>query len=217
MNRTLMNTSIFLLPFKTKLRWHLPALLILFCVLPINAQEKNNVQLQVAPGILVKNESENLGLLLNVEPHIAISSRSAIGLRFGLAVNPQKFDNNGNTPFRFDPEKDNGILSFMPTYTYYLNDRYVRPFVGVGVGYYAFSSIDLENPTENVAEGSVNNQLGFLVRGGLKWRKTSLGLEYNIVPKSDVSIPTGEIIGTVDNSYLGLSIGFTLGSSRDGV
>ncbi|MEO9511066.1 MAG: DUF3575 domain-containing protein [Flavobacteriaceae bacterium] len=182
-----------------------------------SAQEKNNVKLNMAPGILLKNTSENLGLLLNIEPSIEISARSMIGLRFGLAVNPQKFENNGNTQFRFDTEKDNGILSFTPTYTYYFNENYTRPFVGLGMGYYVFSSADLANPSQNVSEGSVKNQPGLLLRGGIEWRRTKLGLEYNFVPKADVSIPNGQTMGTVDNSYLGLSLGFTIGGGRDGV
>ncbi|TXN35646.1 hypothetical protein FVB32_13790 [Flagellimonas hymeniacidonis] len=196
---------------------NLALLLVLSCFFLSNAQEKNNVKLNIAPGLLLKTNSENLGLLLNVEPSIEISTRSVIGLRFGLAVNPQKFENNGNSQFRFDTEKDNGILSFVPTYTYYLNEKYTRPYVGMGLGYYVFSSIDLVNPSENVPEGSVNNQAGFLIRGGIEWRKTKLGLEYNFVSKADVTIPNGQTVGTVDNSYLGISIGFTIGGGSNGI
>ena len=40
--------------------------------------------------------------------------------------------------------------------------------------------------------------------------KIRFGLEYNLILKTDIEIPNGQIIGTVDNSYLGLSIGFTI-------
>ncbi len=63
-------------------------------------------------------------------------------------------------------------------------------------------------------EGSVNNQVGFLLRGGFELGKTRLGLEYNFIPKADIEIPNGQIIGTVDNSYFGLSIGFTIGGGK---
>lgn len=215
-----MFSTIFPLQFFTvknttlKKKWVLILILLSSCLFHSNAQEKNNVKLTVSPGVLLKRNSENLGLLFNVEPSIEISTRSVIGLRFGLAINPQKFENNGSSQFNFDTEKDNGVISFVPTFNYYLNENYTRPYVGLGLGYYVFSSIDIANPSENAPEGSVNNQIGFLVRGGVEWRKTKLGLEYNFVPKADVKIPNGQIIGTVDNTYLGLSIGFTIGGGR---
>lgn len=172
------------------------------------------VKLRIEPGFLLKTESENLGLMLNVEPNIEISKNRVIGLRFGLALNPQKFKNNDSSQFFFDDKNDNVVLSFMPTFDYYLNDKYTRPYLGLGLGYYLFSSVVIANPSENITEGSVNNQLGLLLRGGLEWGKTKIGVEYNFIPKADIKIPNGEIIGTVDNSYFGISIGFLIGGGK---
>lgn len=185
--------------------------IVLFGVFDLNAQ----VKFRLEPGVLLKTESENLGLLFNVEPNIEISTNKVIGLRFGLALNPQRFENSAQ--FFFDDRNDNAILSFMPTFDYYLNEKYTRPYVGIGLGYYLFSTVDIANPSDNITEGSANNQLGLLLRGGIEWGQTKFGLEYNFIPKGDIRIPSGLTIGTVDNSYLGISIGFTIGSGINSI
>ncbi len=62
--------------------------------------------------------------------------------------------------------------------------------------------------------GSVKNQLGLLLRGGLEIGNTRYGIAYNFIPKAAIKIPNGQIIGTINNSYLGLSIGFKLGGRK---
>ena len=59
-----------------------------------------------------------------------------------------------------------------------------------------------------------NFQIGFLLRGGLEIGKIRCGLEYNLISKADIKMPNGQIIGTVNNSYLGLFIGFTIGGGK---
>ncbi|SHG28420.1 hypothetical protein [Flagellimonas flava] len=183
----------------------------LCCFFQGNAQGDSNVKLNLEPGILLNTKSENLGFLFNIEPTIAISVRSVIGLRFGVAINSHRFENNNSSQFNFDEETDHAVLSFVPTYNYYLNENYNRPYLGVGFGYYVISTIDIANPSEDVSEGSTNNQFGVLARGGMEFGRTKIGLEYNFISKAEVSIPNGQIIGKVANSYLGLSIRFTIG------
>jgi len=79
-----------------------------------------------------------------------------------------------------------------------------------------FDKIEISNRNGSIdiQSGSVNNQLGLLLRGGLELGNTRFGLEYNFIPKSDIEISNSQIVGTVDNSYLGLSIGFTLGTGK---
>jgi len=160
------------------------------------------------------SESENLGLLFNVEPNIEISVNSRIGLRFGLVLNSQKFENINSSRFFVDERNDNAVLSFVPTYDHYLSYHNFRPYVGIGLGYYVVSDIILANPSENVTDGSIKNQLGFLLRGGFEIGKTRLGVEHNFSPKADIEIPDGQIIGKVDNSYFGISIGFRIGGGK---
>ena len=72
------------------------------------------------------------------------------------------------------------------------------------------SLIAISPSSENVIEVSVNNRLGFLLRGGLNLEKFILGLEFNYIPKTDIEIPGGQIIGTVSNSYVGLTFGYLI-------
>ncbi|MEM9649375.1 MAG: hypothetical protein AAF969_12920 [Bacteroidota bacterium] len=186
----------------------------LCCLQQVLAQDDSNIKLNLEPGILLKTKSESLGFLINVEPSIAVSVRCVIGLRFGLAINPHRFENNNSSQFSFDKETDHAVLSFVPTYNYYLNENYNRPYVGLGVGYYVVSAIDIANPSEDVSEGSTKNQIGFMTRGGMEFGRTKIGLEYNFIPKADVSIPNGQTIGKIATGYLGLAIRFTMGGNR---
>lgn len=198
----------------TTLKKKLLPIIALFCLVNLNAQ----VTFRIEPGVLLKTDSDNLGLLLNIEPKVNASENTVIGLRFGIALNPQKIKIDNTSSFFIDEFDDNAIISFIPTYDYYLNDKKHRPYVGLGLGYYLFNEIDLSdrnNSSADILEGSVKNQLGFLLRGGLGIRNTRLGLEYNFMPKAEIQIPNGQTVGTIDNSYLGLSIGFTIGGKKN--
>lgn len=188
---------------------------LLFCLFNLNAQ----VALRIEPGVLLETNSENLGLLLNIEPKLKFSKNSVIGLRFAIAANPQNFKINDSSQYFIEDLDDNGFISFVLAYDYYLNSIKYRPFLGIGSGYYLFNYTDVKprNGSREILEGSVNNQLGLLLRGGFELGKIRLGLEYNLVPKSEIQIPNGEMIGTVDNSYLGLSIGFTIGGEKSSI
>ena len=206
-----MKVFLFQSGYKTKipLKKTLSLLTIVLCIFQISAQ----VMVRIEPGVLLETDSDNLGLLLNIEPKVKNSQNTVIGLRFGLAINPQKIDIDDNTSFFIDDLDDNGVISFVPTFDYYLNEKRYRPYIGAGIGYYLFNTIDISNRngTSNIIEGSVKNQLGFLVRGGLELGGyTRIGVEYNFIPKADIEIPNGQVIGTVDNSYLGLSLGFII-------
>lgn len=190
-------------------------MLLLFGLLHVNAQEENNISLRVAPGILIFSDIENLGLLLTVEPNIKISKNTIIGLRFGVSINSQKFDSSDPSQFNIDGQNDSGAISFAPTYDHYFDEVTYRPYMGLGLGYYLLSTIDVSQIGEReILEGTVKNQLGVLLRTGFELGTTRIGLEYNFIPKADIEIPNGQIIGKVSSDYLGLSIGFTIEGRR---
>ncbi|PIA78866.1 hypothetical protein BFR04_04865 [Gaetbulibacter sp. 4G1] len=200
----------------TILKKKLLPLTALFCLLNLNAQ----VTFRIESGVLLKTDSDNLGLLLNIEPKVKASENTVIGLRFGIAINPQKIRIDNSTSFFIDELDDNSIISFVSTYDYYLNAKNHRPYVGLGLGYYLFNDIDISDRNSgstDILEGSVKNKLGFLLRGGLEIRNTRYGLEYNFIPKADIKIPNGQTVGTIDNSYFGLSIGFTIGGGKNSI
>ncbi len=192
----------------------LSTILILLSLLKLNAQQENSLTLRVEPGIIIFSDSENISLLINAEPKIKISGNGVIGLRFGLAVNSQKF-NTTNQQYFIDDEYDNAILSFVPTYDYYFNENKYRPYAGLGIGYYLLNYIDINRiGSSKILEGNVKDKAGLLLRCGIEFGNTRYGLEYNFIPKADIEIPNGEIVGTVNNSYLGLSVGFTIGRGK---
>lgn len=189
-------------------------ILLFFSLLNLHSQDKNSMTVRIEPGALLWTDSENLGLLLNVEPNINILEKFVIGLRFGLAVNSQKFEEDQSTQFTIDDQNDNAIFSFMPTFDYYLNFNYTRPYLGLGLGYYALSQVDIDQPGPGLLDGSVNNQIGVLLRGGIEHGKMRFGFEYNYVPKADITVPDGQIAGTVENAYFGVSVGFRIGGGK---
>jgi len=185
-------------------------LFLLFGLFNVNAQE-HDLSLRVTPGLLLLSDSDNLGLMLNAEPYFKISERSRLGLRFGVALNSHKFEKNKNSQFIIDRNSDGAVVSFVPTFDHYFTKDKVKPYVGLGIGYYLISYVAIANPSNSVSEGSVNNQIGMLVRGGFDLGKTRFGIEYNFIPKADIQIPNDQPIGTAKSSYFGLSIGFSFG------
>ncbi len=91
-----------------------------------------------------------------------------------------------------------------------------QPFIGGGLSYYKLSGVSdiatQDNPNVNfTSDTKIKGQIGLLLRGGFESGKFRLGLEYNFIPKSDLQIPNGEILGRVKDSYFGVSLGFTFG------
>lgn len=189
-------------------------IIALFCFLNLNAQ----VKLRIEPGVLIENNSDNLGLLLNIEPKVKFSENGVIGLRFGIALNSQKFENIDSSQYLIDNLQDNyGVISFVPTFDYYFNEKKYRPYMGLGLGYYLlFDDLDILNPDGSIEKlkGSTKNQIGFLVRSGIEVGRVRCGLEYNLISKADINMPNRQRIGTINYSYLGLSIGFTIGEGK---
>lgn len=188
-----------------------------FCLFNLNAQEKSNIKLGIEAGFLpLSKDAENLSLFLNVEPKVKILENAFMGLRFGLTLNSHIFDFS-NSAFFIDERFDNAIFSFAPTFDYYWHKDDFHPYFGLGLGYYVLPDpIEVFQDgflpdLENVIEGDVNNRVGVLLRGGVEWNKFRFGLEYNFIPKGDIEILNGQTIGTVENSYLGLSVGFIFG------
>lgn len=191
---------------------------LLFCLHTVKAQEKSYMKLSIEAGPILFSDSDNLSFFLNVEPKFKFSENTAIGLKIGLAINPQSFEINDVTQFFIDEENDNGLFSIAPTIDYLFNENDFRPYLGLGVGFYILSDIDVSttarNPSNDLYVVSVNNQVGFLFRGGFELDKLRFGLEYNLVPKTDIKIPNGQVIGTAESSYLGLSFGYTFGVGK---
>lgn len=208
--------------------------ILLFCLLSLNAQIESNVKLKIETGILWTSKSANSGfpyfngLFLHLEPKLKTSKNTFIGLRIGILIN-EKIENfepiqslqydNPSTGIIDFINPDNRLISFVPTFDYFFNKRKYRPYLGVGMGYHFLTNYNkvsqsgMGSPSE-VLEVNVNNQIGILLRGGLSLWKLIIGLEFNFIPRADIEMPNGQKIGTVSNSYVGLSIGYEIGVGK---
>lgn len=193
---------------------------VLFFTISAIAQDKDDLIIRTEIGILDLSETGSFGLFLHVEPKLRSSENTVIGLRLGVTLNSETIENTNSTLFSINDDSDNGVISVVPTFDYYWNEHKLRPSIGMGVGAYLLGSyIDVSRrgtPDHAAGDFKVNlkYQVGVLLRGGVILGKSRLGLEYNFIPKSDLQLTDGQKIGTVDLSYLGLSIGFKIGGWR---
>ena len=232
---------LFMKIFQLKLCYYFPqgiplkiiaiTIIIGFCVFNLSAQEESNIKLKIETGLLMTSEnSERLGLFFRVEPKLKIFKNTFLGLRVGASINEQIMEGNDLSQFNFyDNVNDspiqfinpsNGLFSVVPTVDYYFMDKKYRPYLGVGMGYYFLTNYTdvsrrgAADPFEDLLELSVQNQAGFLIRGGLNFGRLVAGLEFNYLPLADIEIPNGQIIGRVDNRYIGLSFGYVIGVGK---
>lgn len=188
------------------------------------------MKLKIEAGLLwdsVEGKIYFSGPLLNVEPKLKTSKNTVLGLRIGAALNTQKILTSDPQLFYINNSVGyNGAISIGPTFDYYfITNSFLHPYFGIGFGHYFLTTSKkgraIQNPFDSL-ELSVNNQLGFLIRGGVNLHKLVigrtdfsrfiLGLEFNYIPKTDVEASNGQKIGTVNSSYFGLSFGFMVGS-----
>lgn len=204
------------------------SIIMLFWFCDVSAQEQGNMKLKIETGL----DLGKPGVFLNVEPKIKSSEATVFGLRFGIVAysgsndvstaNTQTTGNNADFEYTISETSGNGIISFVPTFDYYLNEsifveRHVfRPYLGLGVGFYILGTylevtqLDIANAMEKEVRGRISNQIGFLFRAGIELEKLIIGLEYNLTPKADIDLSNSETIGTIDLSFVGLSLGFMI-------
>lgn len=192
------------------------------CLFNLNAQEKNKVTLGIETGLLISPNLENLGLLLNLEPKFRVGENSSIGLRLSIGVNSRNVQEEDSFQYNIDQSIGSGVYSIAPTYDYYFNkaENTIRPFLGLGLGYYFLNDQDasrspIVNPDTDVFKVAVRNKFGFLVRSGFEVAKLRFGLEYNLIPKANITIENGQTLGAINDSYFGISVGLTIGGGKN--
>jgi hypothetical protein len=171
----------------------------------INSQMKLNLEL----GLLDLAEKKSIGLFLNIEPKINATKNIDIGLRIGAALNSQTIDNHDPVTFNIREDADNGTLSFIPTLDFNWEMSNKQFYAGTGLGLFMLGNpVELKVATNEVLEIPIDNRIGFMLRSGFKMTFIRVGLEYDFVPNADIIKSDGEEIGTVDLSYLGISLSY---------
>jgi hypothetical protein len=158
------------------------------------------------------------GLLFAIEPKYGINDQIDVGLRIEGAGMARAVVLNGD-----DFAGDVSFAgSYLLTGNYMLSTNNFRPFVGAGVGLFGIASasaltIGGQNYNSEIAAGNV---FGGMVRAGFKTGHFVLGLEYNLIPASNVRLldSSGQAqVGQTaqsKNSYLGIKLGFDIGGGR---
>jgi outer membrane protein X len=141
------------------------------------------------------------GVLFAIEPKYAVVEQLALGIRLESALMARAIVDNG-----VDLEGDiqaNG--SYLLTGDYYLNNNNFRPFFGAGAGLYIISAA---STTDDLIDDNIAfraNKFGAMLRAGFEASHFRLGIEYNIVGKTNFS---------ANNNYLGFKLGICIGGGR---
>lgn len=155
------------------------------------------------------------GPSFSIEPKYNIKDNMSVGLRIGGVAIARDVKSSGQT---IDCKLSaNG--NYVGTLDYYFNGsgKSFVPYVGAGIGYYSIANIELKDTTSiNKKEVKGEGKIGGLLRIGFEWTKFRMGVEYNIVPKSDMKDTAGVNLGTVSNSYFGIHAGFFIGGGKWG-
>lgn len=158
------------------------------------------------------------GAMFSLEPKYNIKDNMNVGLRFGIAAIIKDLNTNGDTP----SAKVSASGSYVGTYDYYFHKpgSSFAPYIGGGLGYYSLANVEVDdsNGANTTTEYSpaVSGAFGGLIRGGFEWAGFRMGLEYNLVPDSDLEDLNGNKVGTAKNAYLGIHIGFFVGGGKWG-
>ena len=112
------------------------------------------------------------------------------------------------------------INSYLITSDYYFNntESILAPFVGGGFGLFNVSNLKLaltEKPTySNLVNFDRDTKIGGLIRCGIEISKIRLGLEYFLIPQSNLYNITNANVEVTKNSYFNISLGFYLGGGK---
>jgi outer membrane protein X len=158
-----------------------------------------------------------MGVLASAEPKYNIADNMNVGLRVGLAAMAKEivFTNSNEA----SEAETSANLSTLLTFDYYLNKGGRSAFyVGAGAGYYVLGNVKLDflNQADEITSLNITNKPGGLVRAGFESGKFRMGMEYNLIPETELYSVSGKVIGTSRNSYLGLHLGFFVGGGRWG-
>ena len=182
--------------------------LLFFIFIGINnlqAQDRSfrafRVDLNYGYALASKKSINSNGLSGTLEAKYAFDDALSIGLRFETTALPTlTLDPFGNY---YDNGAVRALQSTFITGDYHFNANQLRPFLGLGVGYYGSASYLIENEMISQTTPS-SGKFGFMGRGGFDFWHLRLAAEYNYA---------GKVEGQ-SNNYLALKLGFFFGGGR---
>ncbi|WP_245693177.1 hypothetical protein [Algoriphagus alkaliphilus] len=128
--------------------------MIMLSIHAVNAQRAGGFRYQMDFGAAMP-KGGGIGALVNLEPQILLSDNLAFGLRLGVAALAK------DVTYYSIPQDYNGEVSanasMTGTLNYYFNNgnSRVAPFIGGGFGFYALSSVKIDD--SDFGDGDVGN------------------------------------------------------------
>lgn len=181
------------------------------------AQQAGKFRMGMDLGIAIP-DGGGIGGVLNFEPKVNIRDNMSVGIRLGVAGLAKDV-----TYFDITQDYEGEVsanLSVGGTFDYYFHkdNSNVAPFIGVGYGYFALSSIDIKNGDFDQIDDIGNLEADFkwapMLRAGVELNKFRMAAEYNFVPNSNLQDIAGNVIGEAVNQYFAFTLGFYVGGGR---
>ena len=144
------------------------------------------------------------GGIFYLEPAYRASNAVLIGLRLENAKFSRELTGMGSNI----NSSSTSTRSYSLNVQYYFNENRVRPFIGVGLGFFDMAAATYNTGSEVQTVGA-ESKFGLYPRVGVDIGHLNLTLDYNIVPSTNV--PGG---GEVMNSYLGIRVGLSIGGGE---
>lgn len=190
---------------------------LLFTVLGLKSQEYKPFKLGIHLGY-VSAEDSDAGALFAIEPGYRILDEFAINLRLESAAWAKDIEGTSAEASANVSATVNGV--------FYLLDTRFRPFVGAGAGWFVPGKIetDEDSPGGNTGGIDQDGTFGFYPRVGFDFGHFNLIIDYNILKKTTGEFTTTQTVSgqqvdvttktELDNSYLGIKLGFTIGGGN---
>ncbi|MCM5662796.1 outer membrane beta-barrel protein [Galbibacter mesophilus] len=189
-------------------------------VLVSNAQEQGKFRVGLDIGYTIPKGGG--GVMFDIEPKYNIADNMNVGIRVTSAAMAKEIEASGGSA----EAKLSSTVSYLGTYDYYFHSGSgsFAPYLGAGLGYYGLGNFEFDSDTAfDGAELDVDGKFGGMIRGGFELGKFRLGVEYNIIPKTDLGSSYDDGMGNsvttsgeIKNSYFGISLGFYLGGGKWG-
>lgn len=137
--------------------------------------------------------STNAGAAFTIEPHYRLTDDIAAGLRLEGAALGHHDNSNSST-------KVSVLASYRLSGEYYLTKSGLRPFLGVGLGFFKSASVDFDSSSAGINTTiPAKAEFGFFPGVGIETGHFRLNSEYNIINSA---------------GYIAIKLGFFLGGGK---
>jgi len=195
-------------------------LLVIAFAMSLNAQEKGKIRVGLDGGLALPNMGA--GFDGNLDIRYNIMDNINVGLKFngGLLLKDMMVNQSANTASL----TTSIISSTLATGDYYFNNgsSMFAPYLGAGLGFYKVTNIGLSvsgttspTPPTDYSPFTAVSTFGGLLRGGFELGHFRMGLEYYLIPRTNViDMTTMTPSGTTANSFLNITLGFYFGGGH---